>query len=325
MPRRQPDANDSSSDGTDDGPTGAVNRRALMKASGVLGLGAIATGGLVSETDPAAATGTSGDDATYPLTMSGLTETGYYKVDGRPLYSTEARQVYVDPDDGDDANSGSETDPVRTVQEAADRMAMWQLHEYEIRLAKPNPTNVYDAPNFPPSVLGYDEQNGTGNSGKMFTIIGDRSNPSDYPFERGSKLGIGFGWNTDVPGAEVKGVELGGVSLDGSCSFLNCNFTGWTANETAITGYSGRAELRGCTVTSDATYAIGASHGKWVHGRYNTFNCNYVCNSGTDTGAIIQLASDPGIPFFESESAANDSNAYIQTGGAKLSGSGQLY
>lgn len=261
------------------------------------------------------------------LETDGIAEEFTYVQNGRPLYSTESQRYFVDPDAGDDSNPGTESEPLQTIEAAVSNLALFQFHEFELHLDRPNPSNRYDSPNLPPCVLGYDEQEsskGASGTGRTFYLRGDPENPGDYPFERGRKLGIGFASNADIPNGYIEGVELGGVSLEGDVTFSKCRFTGWTGDGTCITGYTGQADFHGCTFTAEATYAFFPAW-KVLHSRAGTFECEYVCNESVNLGGFLFLDGDPGIPFFESASARDRSNIYIQTTGSPvLNGPGEL-
>lgn len=53
----------------------------------------------------------------------------------RPLLSTEPRDTYVDPTFGDDSNPGTEDRPLKTIQEALDRVPIVVQHRHHIYLA----------------------------------------------------------------------------------------------------------------------------------------------------------------------------------------------
>jgi hypothetical protein len=53
----------------------------------------------------------------------------------RPLLSTEPRDTYVDPTFGDDSNSGTEGSPLKTIQEALDRVPIVVQHRHHVYLA----------------------------------------------------------------------------------------------------------------------------------------------------------------------------------------------
>ena len=53
----------------------------------------------------------------------------------RPLLSTEPSDTYVDPTVGDDSNPGTERRPLRTIQEALDRVPIVVQHRHHIYLA----------------------------------------------------------------------------------------------------------------------------------------------------------------------------------------------
>lgn len=264
-----------------------------------------------------------------PYLTRGVEDTGSYRSDDRKIYSTEAQQFHVDPDEGDDSNDGSEDAPFRTLERASEELALFQFHGFGIKLLRENPENKYDSAHFPPSILGYDGQFVQEGTGKMFEIEGDRDNPSAYPFERQRKLGIGFGWNVDVPNVWVAGVELGSVNLDGTCTFADCNFTGWSRTDTptCVAGYTGRGNFRSCTFTAEATHAFGGGDGQMFFARNSTFETDSVM-AGTPfkdkMGSFVFLQSDPGIPFYRNEEELAESNAYIQVDGPVLNGSGTL-
>lgn len=262
-----------------------------------------------------------------PHETEGIAEEFTYVINGRPLYSTESQLYYVDPDGGDDSNPGTQSEPLRTIEAALSTLALFQFHEFELHLARSNPSNRYDSPNVPPCILGYDDQetsNGASGKGRTFYLRGDPQDPGAYPFDRGSKLGIGFASNTDIPNGYIEGVELGGISLEGEVTFSKCRFTGWTRDSTCITGYSGQADFHGCTFTSDATYAFFPAW-KVLHSRAGTFECDYVCSESVNLGGFVFMDDDPDIPFFESPTVRDNSNIYIQTKGAPvLNGPGKL-
>jgi hypothetical protein len=53
----------------------------------------------------------------------------------RPLLSTEPRDTYVDPTYGDDSNPGTESHPLKTIQEALDRVPIVVQHRHHVYLA----------------------------------------------------------------------------------------------------------------------------------------------------------------------------------------------
>jgi len=53
----------------------------------------------------------------------------------RPLLTTEPRDTYVDPTFGDDSNPGIEDSPLKTIQEALDRVPIVVQHRHHIYLA----------------------------------------------------------------------------------------------------------------------------------------------------------------------------------------------
>jgi hypothetical protein len=53
----------------------------------------------------------------------------------RPLLSTEPRDTYVDPTFGDDSNPGTESRPLKTIQEALDRVPIVVQHRHHVYLA----------------------------------------------------------------------------------------------------------------------------------------------------------------------------------------------
>jgi hypothetical protein len=73
----------------------------------------------------------------------------------RPLISNGPQTVYVDPENGDDAATGTETDPVATIQEAAYRVPIYLRDEFTIDLSTVPETPVtYGEDVLVPAVIG---------------------------------------------------------------------------------------------------------------------------------------------------------------------------
>lgn len=74
---------------------------------------------------------------------------------GRPLISNESTTIYVDPDEGEDSAAGTEDAPVKTIQEAVDRVPIYLRHQYTIDLATVADTPVtYNEDVLVPSITG---------------------------------------------------------------------------------------------------------------------------------------------------------------------------
>lgn len=80
---------------------------------------------------------------------------------GRPLISNGDATIYVDPNNGDDSASGTEDNPLQTIQTAVRRVPIYLRHQYTIDLATVPETPVsYDEDVIVPAVIG------TGQAGK---------------------------------------------------------------------------------------------------------------------------------------------------------------
>jgi|GEM_PF-5196036 len=66
--------------------------------------------------------------------ISKMRETSVF-TDGRnPIVSTEGKDIYVDPVNGDDSNPGTKDEPIRTLREAQYRQPMILFHHYHVIL-----------------------------------------------------------------------------------------------------------------------------------------------------------------------------------------------
>ena len=112
---------------------------------------------------------------------------------GRPLISNGDRTVYVDPNDGDDAASGTEDDPLATIQEAVERAPIYLRDQYVVDLATvPDTPVTYDEDVLVPTIIG------TGQAEH------EDSAPEPGPF-----LNLIIQGEQDQPGA----VEIGSVTF----------------------------------------------------------------------------------------------------------------
>lgn len=98
---------------------------------------------------------------------------------GRPLISNANSTVYVDPKSGDDTAPGTESEPLRTIQEAVDRIPLYLRHQYTIDLVTVPETPVeYDEDVLVSSFIGTGQagqEDGAPEPGPIFNveIIGD--------------------------------------------------------------------------------------------------------------------------------------------------------
>lgn len=74
---------------------------------------------------------------------------------GRPLISNGEKTVYVDPVSGRDSATGSQNDPLATIQEAVNRAPIYLRHQYTVDLANLADTPVtYDEDVLVPTIIG---------------------------------------------------------------------------------------------------------------------------------------------------------------------------
>lgn len=221
----------------------------------------------------------------------------------RPLVSYEDRTVYIDPDNGDDSNSGLTTgDPLATIQEAVSRCPIFLYHLYQIDLitALPSPPSSG-------SPVVYDEDVLVTNM-HCFT----RGTDPGFISENFQIVGVG------VAPADPSAVKVGSVTVVGCHGLAAAKIQGLLCTRVspiyeeaeAIAIYGG-GEIFVRNVAFDA--AVGAAGGAGIRcygarGSLREINCDNVTNGCWAKRSASVVCSDftgtPSAQTYRSEEAS---------------------
>ena len=133
----------------------------------------------------------------------------------RSLVTTEDIELFVDPVNGDDSNDGSSTNPLQTLQEAANRVPYFQNHDVVITLR----SGTYGTGKFPPII-----STAKPNNDKSFKIRPDSGlGPSDITISKTLQVSVIDG---EPDQATVSDITIGGTVLQkvGNVTYKNCVF-----------------------------------------------------------------------------------------------------
>ncbi|WP_247730424.1 hypothetical protein [Halovivax limisalsi] len=156
------------------------------------------------------------------------------------VVSTEPTHLVVDPN-GDDAADGTSTDPIATLQEAFDRLAHVQQHQFTVAFNDGvyEDTSGVSQPHCPVVIGGWPRglEDGTGNSSKYpIHFVGDTQTPSNVVIRhRAVEFAIQgrVTYRTRVEGIRFEaGVGHYGSTMD----FRNCEFAHTESDLLSATG-----------------------------------------------------------------------------------------
>jgi hypothetical protein len=177
-------------------------------------------------------------------------ESTFLGINARQLVSNEPRELYVDPQEGDDANDGTEANPVQNVNEAISRVPKFVYHPHKIYLAYGDYTypdqesvRLWHHTLYPVShegraleIFGHDERN---------PMYDDSKSPEDLRFTYGISCG-----NRGHVSMLISGITVDGrwQAYDDIARFRNCIFEGGQGPKgRAFGGYKNRILFEDCT------------------------------------------------------------------------------
>ena len=176
----------------------------------------------------------------------------------RPVLSTAPKDTYVDPDNGDDSNDGTQSAPLASLQEALGRLPIVIQHNHHIYLAD----GTYDAGkpvSAPLHVAGGKHQP------NPMRIQGNPEDPSAVVIDNNVMLSS-FG--NEMDNAILRDVTVTGSlqNVDSHFQVQNVRFTG-TNTEDVLGGAAFKTHdpsitmLRDCSCTENYDYAADVSLG----------------------------------------------------------------
>lgn len=188
----------------------------------------------------------------------------------RPLTTRHERELVVDPA-GDDENSGTDEEPLATIQEAFNRLPVFIQHDTTIRVRAG--TYVEEDPAIHTGPLVQKAQ-------CTLELVGDPENPE--------RVAVGSGINSTYYGKQahyiVRGIAFDGLSqFAGPVNLRDCVFFG--NGDAAISGKNGRVFAKRCRIGSPADrYAIWST----LMESYGLVNCEIAA------GEVAIKANGPG-------------------------------
>ena len=179
----------------------------------------------------------------------------------RPIVSTEPKEVYVDPNNGDDSNDGSQGSPYRTIQTALDRVPLVVQHDHHINLAN----GTYDAAKPVSAVMHFA---GGSHQPHPMRIQGNPDDPSQVVIDNNIKLSTR---SNEMDNALLRDVTITGSlqNIDSHFQVQDVRFTG-TNTDSVISGAAFKTHdpsmtmLRDCSFTENYDYAVDAAVGARV-------------------------------------------------------------
>ena len=174
----------------------------------------------------------------------------------RPLTTRTPREVVVDAR-GDDANPGTESEPLATMQEAFNRLPMFVQHDTTIRVRPGTYTDEAPAIHTGPIVQ---------KAQCTLEIVGDTQSPE--------RVDVHSGINSTYQGKQVH-YTIRGIAFDGLSQFAgpvdlrDCVFHG--NGDAAISGKNGHVFAKRCRIgTESDCYAIWST----LMESYGLVNCH---------------------------------------------------
>jgi len=184
---------------------------------------------------------------------------------GRLVRSIGPIELYVNPRSGDDENSGGEDNPLKTFQEALNRLPNFIIHPTTIHLADGDYTE--EPYQLESSIHFISFQKNPENS-NPFRITGNPDNPENV---RLTETGwINFSFRGSVPYRTViEGIHFDGTvqNYDGAFQIRKCRFSG-TKNGNpvyGIDGYNALTILSECWFGDEVETAVYANQGHQIH------------------------------------------------------------
>jgi hypothetical protein len=190
-----------------------------------------------------------------------VTDTSPHASAHRPIISTAPKEVYVDPNTGNDSNDGSQGAPYRTIQAALERVPLVVQHDHHINLAN----GTYSAGKAVSAVMHFA---GGSHDPHPMRIQGNPDDPSKVVIDNNVKLSTR---SNEMDNALLRDVTITGSvqNIDSHFQVQNVRFTG-TNSEAIISGAAFKTHdpsvtmLRDCTFSDAYDYAVDAAVGAEV-------------------------------------------------------------
>lgn len=185
-------------------------------------------------------------------------ETNTHASDRRPILSTEPKEVFVDPDSGDDANNGSQDAPLQSLQEALDRVPLVVQHDHHINLAD----GTYDGGKPVSAPMHFA---GGSHQSHPMRIQGNPDDPSQVVIDNNVMLST---HSNEMDNALLRDVTITGSlqNIDSHFQVQNIRFTG-TNDEVILGGAAFKTHdpsitmLRDCSFTQAYDFAADVALG----------------------------------------------------------------
>lgn len=201
----------------------------------------------------------------------------------RPVLSTGHIDLYVDPSSGDDNSEGSSINPLKTIQEAFDRLPHSIQHDCRINLRDGTYSESSNA-SIASGTHIVNFQKGLNGTSEVLAITGDTTTPSNVTIDGPDYINIAFRggvpYRTVLEGARFNckiqnyagNISIRDAELDGDAD---------VATNAVIDGYAGFVLVRNSTFGANATptHAAYANQGQ----RIRIENCD-----GYVTGNIFE-------------------------------------
>jgi len=182
----------------------------------------------------------------------------------RDFATTDHLHIYVDPEQGDDDNDGSEGSPIGSLQEALHRLPFILQHSVRIHLADGDYTQ--DTNTIHSNVHHVNFMKGMDGTDDPFEIVGNTNDPSKVRLSNTGYMNLCF--KGQVPyRTVVKGIQFEGLvqNYNGKFVVRNCRFNGNNVGVHAFDGYGGFSMLEDCWFGGNVQRAIHANQGHRIY------------------------------------------------------------
>lgn len=220
----------------------------------------------------------------------------------RPLTTRRSREFVVDTERGDDANSGTEGEPLATIQETFNRLPIFVQHDTTIRIAPGTYREEDPAIHTGPIVQ---------KAQCSLRVVGDPENPE--------RINVRSGINSTYQGKQshytIEGIAFEGLSqFAGPVDLRDCILRG--NGEAAISGKNGRVFAKHCHIGSpEDRYAIWST----LMESYGLVNCDLAASE-----AAIR-ANGPGTHRLSANCTIDAPEAFVADSGSLIIHGKDLY
>lgn len=173
-------------------------------------------------------------------------ETNTHASKNRPIISTEPKEVFVDPNRGDDSNDGSQGAPLGSLQEALGRIPIVVQHDHHINLAN----GTYDGGKPVTAPVHFA---GGNHQPHPMRIQGNPNDPSQVVIDNNVMLST---HSNEMDNALLRDVTITGSlqNIDSHFQVQNIRFTG-TNSEAVLGGAAFKTHDPSITMLRDCTFS----------------------------------------------------------------------